>query len=93
MAQRVEEVVLLLASRLVSAQDRRLLEAKHVALSLNALADWCLGILSKYFYRNFLLDLYVDQYKYLKICHMSRAKRASGDGGSAGRKAGAALVA
>jgi hypothetical protein len=48
MAQRVEDVVLLLASRLVSAQDRRSLEAKHVALSLNALADWCLGI-SSYF--------------------------------------------
>ena len=45
MAQRVEDLVLVLAAGLVSAKDRRSLEAKHVALSLNALADRCVCVL------------------------------------------------
>jgi len=42
-AQLVEEAVLTLARRLVNAPDLPSLQAKHVALALNALADRCLG--------------------------------------------------
>lgn len=42
-AQLVEDCVQTLARRLVAAPDLSSLEAKHVALALNALADRCLG--------------------------------------------------